>query len=444
MSAPAVEVPALGPWPEITTPPTSEDRCANGLRLLALNRPGAPLVEVRLSVPFGSTRPGHLARAWLLAETVLSGTAGIGRIGLAERIGDLGASLRAEIDHDQVLFCGTVLADAYQDLLAVLFEVVTGAVYPDDEVRSERKRLESRLTAARSQASVRAREILHRHLYGEHPYGASVPLGSEVADVTPEDLRALHAERIVPDHAVLILVGALDPDAAVATAGRLFAGWRPGGGEPAPLPPLPPEAPAGASRLFHRPGSVQSSIRIGGPAVRRDDPLFPALQLANLIYGGYFSSRLVANIREDKGYTYSPRSRIVHNIAGSTLVIEADVASEVTAPALLEMWYELGRLSTLRPSAAELDDVRQYAAGTLAMSVATRAGLATTLVTLLGVGLDLEWMRGHPARLAAVTAADIYHVGVHMLAPKLLAAVVIGDAAQCEEPLQAFGPWEVE
>ncbi|GHF42142.1 putative Zn-dependent peptidase [Amycolatopsis bartoniae] len=442
MSAPAI--PALGPWPEIAAPPTTEDRCANGLRLLALNRPGAPLVEVRLSVPFGSTKPRHLARAWLLAETALSGTAETGRIGLAERIGDLGAPLRAEVDHDQILFCGTVLADAYEDLLAVLVEVVTSATYPDEEVRAERARLVPRLTAARSQAGVRAREILHRHLYGEHPYGASLPTGPEVDEVTPEDLRALHAERVVPDHAVLVLVGALDPDEAVATAGRLFAGWRRGGAAVPPPPALPPEAPAGASRLFHRPGSVQSSIRIGGPAVRRDDPLFPALQLANLIYGGYFSSRLVANIREDKGYTYTPRSRILHNVAGSTLVIEADVATEVTAPALLEMWYELGRLSTLRPSAEELDNVRQYAVGTLAMSVATRAGLATSLVTLLGVGLDLEWIRGHPARLAAVTASDIYHVGVHLLAPKLLAAVVIGDATRCEEPLQAFGPWEVE
>ena len=437
-------VPALRPWPEITSPDVTEDRCANGLRLLALQRPGAPLAEIRLSVPFGSMAPGHLARAWLLTETVLAGTTATGRIGLAERIGGLGASLRAEVDHDRLLFSGTVLADRYEDLLAVLAEVVREATYPDREVLAERKRLASRLTAARSQAAIRAREILHRHLYGEHPYGASIPTGTEVDAISADQLRALHAERVVPDHAVLVVVGLIDPDRAVAAMHRHFADWRPGGLPVPDLPPLPDEAPAGASRLFHRPGSVQSSIRIGGPALRRDDPLFPALHLANLIYGGYFSSRLVANIREDKGYTYTPRSRILHSSAGSTLVIEADVATDVTAPALLEMWYELGRLSTLRPSAQELRDVRQFAAGNLAMSIATRSGLATTLVTLLGVGLDLDWIRRSPDLLAEVTASDIYHVGVHLLAPKLLAAVVIGDATRCEEPLQAFGPWVVE
>jgi predicted Zn-dependent peptidase len=182
---------------------------------------------------------------------------------------------------------------------------------------------------------------------------------------------------------------------------------------------------------------------MGGPALRRDDPMYPALQLTNLLYGGFFSSRLVANIREDKGYTYSPRSRIDHATVCSTLVVEADVATEVTAPALLEMWYELGRLSTLPPSAQELDEVRQYANGTLAMSIATQSGLANTLTALVGVGLDLGWVRDHPARLAAVTAADVYEIGVHVLAPLRLAAVVIGDATRAAVPLKAFGPWEV-
>jgi predicted Zn-dependent peptidase len=77
------------------------------------------------------------------------------------------------------------------------------------------------------------------------------------------------------------------------------------------------------------------------------------------------------------------------------------------------------------------------------MSVATMAGLATTLVNLAAVGLDLTWVREHPRRLAEVTARAIYDLGVHLLAPKLLVAVVVGDATQCEEPLQAFGPWTV-
>ena len=115
------------------------------------------------------------------------------------------------------------------------------------------------------------------------------------------------------------------------------------------------------------------------PAVPRTHPDHAHLQLANLVFGGYFSSRWVENIREDKGYTYGPHSLVEHSVAGSALTVSAEVATEVTAPALLETWYELGRMATLPITAAELENVRQYAVGSLALSISTQAGLASTL-----------------------------------------------------------------
>src|SRR6185369_4738910 len=106
--------------------------------------------------------------------------------------------------------------------------------------------------------------------------------------------------------------------------------------------------------LVDRPGSVQSSMRLALPAIERTHPDHAALQLANMIFGGYFSSRWTENIREDKGYTYSPHSVIEHSIAGSSLILAADVATNVTAPALLETAYELGRIATVAPKQDEL------------------------------------------------------------------------------------------
>jgi len=437
-----MRVPPLGPPPAMAPPPTAERTLDTALRVIAVRRPGAPLVEVRLRMPFGSDAAGHVARCRLLAETMFAGTAEADRMALAERLQELGTSVARTTDPDMVLLSAAVHTDQLGELLAVLAQVLTGATYPDDEVAAERERLLQKLRMARSQAGVRARETLHRHLFGEHPYAIDLPELADVAEVTAADLRALHAERVAPAGSILVLVGDLDPAAALDEAVARLAGWTRDAPPAEPLSATPPLV-ADPSVMIHRPGSVQSSIRIGGPALRRDDPKYAALQLTNLLYGGYFSSRLVANIREDKGYTYSPRSRIDHACAGSTLVVEADVATEVTAPALLEMWYELGRLSTLRPTDQELDDVRQYAIGTLAMSISTQAGLANTLVALASVGLGLDWVRDHPARLAEVTATDVYDIGVHILAPCRLAAIVIGDAEQAAEPLKAFGPWEV-
>ena len=106
------------------------------------------------------------------------------------------------------------------------------------------------------------------------------------------------------------------------------------------------------------PGSVQSQLRLSAPALRRLDDRYAALQLANLVFGGYFSSRWMENIREDKGYTYGAHSGTEFDPRRCGAGVETDVASDVTAAALLETRYELGRMTAVPPTAAEVDAAR--------------------------------------------------------------------------------------
>jgi predicted Zn-dependent peptidase len=147
----------------------------------------------------------------------------------------------------------------------------------------------------------------------------------------------------------------------------------------------------------------------------------------------------VHNLREDKGYTYGPHSRIEHGVLGSTLLFDVEVASDVTAPSILETNYELGRLAALAPAAVEVDDVRQYAIGTLGISIATQAGLAATLAALAPLGLGLDWIAGHPARLGAVTVDEVAAAATEFFAPSRQVAVLVGDAAAVSGPLAALG-----
>jgi predicted Zn-dependent peptidase len=187
--------------------------------------------------------------------------------------------------------------------------------------------------------------------------------------------------------------------------------------------------------LADRPGSVQSSVRLALPAVPRTHPDHAALQLANLVFGGYFSSRWVENIREDKGYTYSPHSVVEHSLAGSALILAAEVATDVTAPALLETWYELGRLATTPPSEEELEQARQYALGSLLLGMSTQAGLAGLAITYAGYGLRLDFLAEHTARLSAATREQVAAAGAAYLAPARAATVVLGDADLVERSL---------
>jgi predicted Zn-dependent peptidase len=150
----------------------------------------------------------------------------------------------------------------------------------------------------------------------------------------------------------------------------------------------------------------------------------------------------VENIREDKGYTYSPHSAIEHSIAGSILSLATDVATEVTAPALLETWYELGRLASLPPKDDELEQARQYAIGTLLLGMSTQAGLAGLASTYAGYGLGLDYLVGYSAALAKATRDDVHAAAAKYLAPSGATTVILGDAAKIEAPLAALAPVE--
>lgn len=428
MSARAL--PPLGPTRRLKLPSQAERTLGNGLTVIAVRRSAVPLVELRLWMPFGRA---HLARGQLLAQTLLSGTETMSSVQIAAELQKIGGGLSAGLDPDRLMLSGTGLATGLDRLLEILAEVLTGANYPAEWVATERDRMVDGIQVARSQPAHLVRTALLKRIYGKHPYAVQTPEPEQVRAVRPAALRTLHAQRVHPAGAVLVLVGDVRPERALDAAEKALGGWK-GDGHSVTPPPAPPLVP-GPLLLIDRPGSVQSSLRMALPGVPRTHPDHAALQLANLIFGGYFSSRWVENIREDKGYTYGPHSVVEHSVAGSLLVAAAEVATEVTAPALLETHYELGRLATLAPSEEELEQARQYALGTLQLGVSTQAGLASLVSAYAGNGLRLDFLSEHAARLARATVDDVAAVAARYLAPSRAVTVVLGDAERIADAL---------
>ena len=408
----------------------------NGLRVVVVHSPTVPMAEVRLRIPFAGTDPRHAAVAEVLAATILTGTARRDRVAMDTDLALVGGELGAGVDPERLSIGGNALASGFDTLLDVLADALTGAAYRDEEVEGERARLVERIAVARSQPNVIAREALQRRRYGDHPYTRETPQAADVATVTADEVRAMHRNSLLPRGSVLVFVGDVEPDTAITKIGNALGGWQ-SDRNAVELPDLP-DVVGGDVLFVPRPGAVQSQLRLSAQAIPRTDPRYPALQLANLVFGGFFSSRLVENIREDKGYTYHARSSLEFTIRGATLLVDADTASEVTAPALLEMRYELGRIGVVPPTADEIATVRQYAIGSLLIATASQTGLASQLAALAPLGLGTEWLVEHPNRLAAVTAEQIAEAALEFFSPTRFTGVVVGDAAQLRS-LSALG-----
>ncbi|MCM4077002.1 M16 family metallopeptidase [Paractinoplanes hotanensis] len=426
-------LPDLIPDAKLKLPKEAERTLAGGLTVIAIRRTSVPLVELRLRVPFGKT---PLPRATVLSQALFTGTSTMTSVDIAAELQAVGGGLSAGLDPDRLLVTGNSLASGLDRMLEILAGVLTDPAYPNDEVATERDRLVDHIQVALTQPAHLARTALLKRMFGRHPYAIQTPEPEQVRAVRPAQLRALHAERVRPEGAVLVLVGDLNPEKAIDAAEKALGSWT-GPAKAVVVPPTPALEP-GPLLLVDRPGAVQSSLRMALPALERTDPDYAALQLANLVFGGYFSSRWVENMREDKGYTYGPHTGIEHYLAGSALVLSAEVATEVTGPSLLETLYELGRIASLPPGEDELEQARRYALGTLRLGMSTQAGLAGLASMYASFGLRLDHLRQYSAALATASREQVAEVAARFLAPANAVTVVLGDADKVERPLSAL------
>ena len=434
------EAPTVGAPRPPRLPTVAERVLDNGLRVLAVRRAGVPRVEVRLRVPMGrsSGKAGDGAVERLLSETLLAGTSKRSAVELAQDLQRLGAGLSATAGLEEITAGGSTLSSALVPYLELLGEVVVDANFPADEVNVARDRVTQEIVIGRSQPATIAQEALMARLYPGHPYGRGLPQPESVQALKPAALKSFASKRLRPAGGTLVVVGDVRPEKLLDQAAAALGAWQGDAGSkdlkaPAPVAP-------GPAVLIDRPGAVQTNIRVAGPAIDRTHPDHPALAVANMVFGGYFSSRLVNNIREDKGYTYSPRSAVEHRNAASFFGVFADVATEVTAPALLEIFYELGRIATTTVAEDELESAKRYLMGNLALAVQTQAGLAGYLALLESVGLGAEYLRDFPLAIAAVTADDVAEVAPRYLAPRHLVTVLVGDEARIRRSVESLIP----
>jgi zinc protease len=400
------DLPAYGPEKPLQTPNVKTAKLENGLTVWLVSEPGFPKVALAIAVRGGlAADPANLPGiSELLSRTVDQGTRTRTAKQIAQELQAAGGDLSANANKDRVEVSTVVLSSKVDGALHILADVLQNAAFPEAEVTLAKRNLTDSLEQREAEPSFLAGRARDRVVFGDHPYHVTSPTRDSVAASSPADLRGLYAQRFRPDQSVLVAVGDFQNDKMLDTVKSVFAAWKTPSSAPISAVPPPTRTLEHVMFIVPRPGSVQTTIELGAFAPGRGDADFAAVQVANAMYGGEFSSRLTNNIREDKGYTYSPYSYINPFQSSAELISHADVRNEVTAPTLNEMQYELNRLATTSPTDEEMSKAKRYLIGSEALRLQDRGSLAGRLATL--------WIDGLPPEQIGIYGEKVAHTSV--------------------------------
>jgi zinc protease len=397
---------------------------ANGLRVHAIRQAAAPLVTVQLDIPFGVDSPEQTGTAELLAATLFTGTADLDRSRIEDEIALVGGALRCSVDPERLTLSVTVLTEGLPRTLAIIAQCLIGARYTGAELDRERTRLIERVKLANATPRLLARQVMYRHCFADHPISRQIPEIEHVLAADAETVRTLSDRHVVPDGATLLLVGDIEPARAVEAAAVAFEAWQ--AGHPVTRLESLPAMPAGrAVEVIERPGFRHAAVRMAASSVGRADPRCASLYLANIILGGYFSSRLNTNLRERDGFVYGVQSLLLEHAGTGMTVIEFDTDATTAHAALDRAVADLTGLAEHGPSQDEVDRARRYATGVLSLYLTTREGIVDTVGKVLAAGLDAGWIHEHLTRVCQVSDSDIARAARDFLAPDLFTTVIL-------------------
>jgi zinc protease len=450
MSTPATananraSLPALTAERPVAWPKRAVRTLANGLEIVLAESHTFPKISAQLFFRSGNAAVADRAPglADITASVVRTGTASRASRQIEEDLRRMGANLGTHSGADSSAIAISGLAESSAGLLELVADLARKASFPENEFERERRQKLEELKIERTSPGFLASERFRRVLFGEHPYAIVAPTEEQLASYRREQLVEFYRHNYTPANGLLIVVGDFASDSMLAQIEEVFGGWS----APEPEPQFVPSPPKYVGRqvyLVHRPDTVQTQVVVGNLAITRHDRDWYRMVLANSIYGGAFHSRLVVNIREQKGYTYSPRSAATPLRQHGYFSVSAAVRNDVVAATLAEIFYEMDRMRSLPVTTEELESARNYLAGVFSLGVATQDGLLGQLSTQYLDRLPEDYLETYRERIRALTADDVLLAARRHFDSPNAQIVVVGDRDQIVEQAALFGHTEV-
>ena len=411
----------------------------NGLQVALVQWGTMPKVRVTLSVRSGNAfeRAGEVWLADLTGDLMREGTTTRSSAQISEEAARMGGSLSIAVTEDRTEVGGDVLSEYAARMIDLVADVVQHPKFPESELPRLKSNMARNLAVALSQPQQLAVQKFRAVLYGDHPYGRIFPTEEMIKGYTLDQVRQFYGTTYGAGRSRIYVVGRFDAAAAEAAIRKAFAAWEKGT-EPSPERPKP--ASARSVYLIDRPGAPQSTVILGVPSLDPSSPDFIPMTVMDALLGGAFASRITKNIRENKGYTYSPSSDLSVRFRDGYWVENADVTTSVTGPSIKEILAEIDRLQAEPPTKEELTGIQNYLAGTYVLQNSSRAGITGQLEFMDLHGLPPTYASTYVKQVYAVTPGQVSEVARKYLPDERATIVIVGDRKVIEEQVKEFGP----
>lgn len=438
----AQEAPPEGGTPkDFAVPARTNFTLDNGLQVTLIPYGAVPKVTIVASVYVGNINEAanQVQLADVMGDLLTEGTTTRSAAEIAEQTAAMGGSVNVGVGLDQMTVSGNVLSEYGPSVVELIADVLINPAFPESELdRIKRDRLRQQRISM-SQPGTKALIAFRKLLHGDHAYGRIFPTEEMLQSYTVDDVRSFYDANVGGSRTRIYVAGKFDQREMEKAIRAAFDSWQRG---PDRRLAIPDVVPVRKLELVDIPGAAQSNLIMGLPIVDPSHEDYVPLQVLNAILGGSFASRITSNIREDKGYSYSPSSSISSRYRDAYWAETAAVTTGDTGASLKEIFYEIERLQNEPPSKEELDGIKNYLAGTFVLQNSAPGAIIGQLNFMELHGLGDDYLTSYVGRLHAVTPEDIQRLAQEYIRPEDMLLVIAGDVDAVTPQVEAYRPIE--
>jgi zinc protease len=427
--------PPGGKAKDFKLPAKKEQKLTNGLKTVLVQYGTIPKVNISLIIKTGNVHEDS-NQVWLADLTgrlMREGTAKMNFAEISKKAAQMGGSLNVSVGPTQTTINGSVLSEFAGDFIKLLADVVMNPSFPASELERLKGDFKRRLAVQKSVPQSQAQEQFYQAIYKDHPYGRFFPTEEMINSFTLDLVKNYYNDNFGAKRSVLYVVGKFDETAVNAAVKSALTAWKPG-----PDVSYPPVniAAVGDTLIMDRKGAPQTTVMVGMPVITPNHKDYVPLLVSNSLLGGSFGSRITSNIRENKGYTYSPFSTIVNRKGSALWYEQADITSEHTVDALLEIEREIKKLQTAPPSKDELSGIQNYEAGVFVLQNSTPGGIINQLNFVDLYGLDDSYLTNLVKNIYSVTPEKVSETTKKYIQYDKMTKVMVGDKEAIQKQVE--------